>query len=212
MRIAYIYKITSPTNKIYIGSTFNIIQRKRMYFSCCAYKQIRLNNSLKKYGFHNHIFEIISECNQNERDKFENYYGNLYNVLSKNGLNCRLPKHKDYQAMSDETKEKISKSNIGKGGWKHSIEAKLKISKAGIGRIVNKETKDKISFAHKGRKHNNKSIENISNAHKKIILNIESGIYYFGVKEVSFLFSKNTNNLYRKLCGQRKNDTQFIYV
>jgi len=62
-----IYKITSPTNKIYIGQSTNITDRWKRYYKLnhCR-NQIKLYNSLKKHGFKNHIFEIIEECNWEE--------------------------------------------------------------------------------------------------------------------------------------------------
>ena len=49
-----IYKITSPTNKIYIGQSINIEKRFLNYNSINCKKQIRLYNSFKKYGFDKH--------------------------------------------------------------------------------------------------------------------------------------------------------------
>ena len=47
-----IYKITSPTNKIYIGQSTNIENRWNDYYKMIRCKrQTRLYNSLKKYGF-----------------------------------------------------------------------------------------------------------------------------------------------------------------
>lgn len=56
-----IYKITSPSNKIYIGQTWDWIKRKSVYRRNACKGQIKLYNSLVKYGFINHILEIIHE-------------------------------------------------------------------------------------------------------------------------------------------------------
>ena len=62
-----IYKITSPTNKIYIGQSTNIKQRWNDYNKMIRCKrQTRLYNSLKKYGPKNHIFEILEECSESQ--------------------------------------------------------------------------------------------------------------------------------------------------
>ena len=76
----------------------------------------RLHNSILKHGFDNHVFEIIAECDIIDRNKIENYYGNIYEVLGSNGLNCRLPLYEKYACMSDDTKMKISIANKGKNG------------------------------------------------------------------------------------------------
>ena len=51
-----IYKITSPTNKIYIGQSIDIENRFTKYKSLDCKNQVRLYNSLKKYGFDKHKF------------------------------------------------------------------------------------------------------------------------------------------------------------
>jgi len=51
-----IYKITSPSKKVYIGQSWNIKERFRKY----NYKsnQQLLMRSFSKYGLENHVFEI----------------------------------------------------------------------------------------------------------------------------------------------------------
>ena len=60
--ICGIYKIISPSGKIYIGESENIPNRIYYYKIVSCKKQRRLYNSIKKYGWENHIFEIIEEC------------------------------------------------------------------------------------------------------------------------------------------------------
>lgn len=70
-----IYKITNPKNKIYIGQSTNIEKRfKDDYRNLKCKGQTKLYNSLKKYGYDNHIFEIIQECGINELDNLEFKY------------------------------------------------------------------------------------------------------------------------------------------
>ena len=52
-----IYKITSPSNKIYIGQAVNILKRWKDYKSIKNRNQPKLDNSLNKYGFENHILK-----------------------------------------------------------------------------------------------------------------------------------------------------------
>ena len=103
-----IYKITSPSNKIYIGQSNNILYRwKYGYFNYKCNKQTKLFNSLKKYGYENHKFEIIEECDVNLLDEREIYWGECFNVLGSEGLNCRLGDGKG--KLSEETKQKMRK-------------------------------------------------------------------------------------------------------
>ncbi|MEK6884348.1 MAG: hypothetical protein AABY22_32250 [Nanoarchaeota archaeon] len=114
-KICGIYKITSPTRKIYIGLSYNIYIRFLTYKNCTCYKQRRLYNSIKKHGWNAHTFEIIHVCNLNiskkELNDLEIYYEELYDSTnSKTGLNLRKcggsgGKH------HEETKELIGKSN-----------------------------------------------------------------------------------------------------
>ena len=53
-----IYKITNPNNKIYIGCTIDFKRRLSEYRRLSMVGQVKLYNSLVKYGFDNHVFEI----------------------------------------------------------------------------------------------------------------------------------------------------------
>lgn len=54
-----------------------------------------LYRSLKKYGFDKHNFEILEECSESELNDKERYYQDLYSVIDRNGLNCKLTKTDD---------------------------------------------------------------------------------------------------------------------
>ncbi len=59
-----IYKITSPSGRIYIGKTSNLHNRLNAYRRHNCMFQKALLNSFNKYGFNNHKFDIIDEfCN-----------------------------------------------------------------------------------------------------------------------------------------------------
>jgi len=120
-KITGIYKIKSPSGRIYIGSSNDINNRLCSYRNLKCKNQTKLYNSFIKYGWKSHIFKIIEECEYSVLLEKELYYGLLYNVLDKTkGLNCRLPKIGDkYSYMSEETKEKISKGNLGKKRTKY---------------------------------------------------------------------------------------------
>jgi len=71
-----IYKITSPTNKIYIGQSIDIFNRWNQYkkLKSSIKQQPKIYNSLKFYGINNHTFEIIEECPISQLDKKELWY------------------------------------------------------------------------------------------------------------------------------------------
>ena len=135
-----IYKITSPSGKIYIGETINFEKRFNRYKSLQCKKQIKLYNSFIKYGIDNHNFEILEECEINELKCRERYYQDIYNVLSEKGMNLKLTSCSELKQINgnesiEKAKEtKLSRKigigeNNGMFGKKHSDITKHKISK-----------------------------------------------------------------------------------
>lgn len=108
-KICGIYKITSPTGKIYIGQSEDIKSRFRNYKTTSSDGQPRLHRSLKKYGWFHHVFEIIEECSTDELLCRERHWQDFYNVLGEKGLNCKLTECGDKkQIWVKESKEKLS--------------------------------------------------------------------------------------------------------
>lgn len=226
-----IYKITSPTGKIYIGQSVNIENRISKYRTETCKEQPKLYRSLLKYGFKNHKFEIICECNICDLNDKERFYQDLYDCIGKNGLNCMLTKAKDRSGKSSlETKMKISINNTRPFlGKKHSLESRIKMSNSlkgkqvRLGAILSEETKDKIRQKAIGRKHSDEAKLKMSNArrgkdysrlhcnNKKIILNLSTGVFYIGLLEASIYCNINIHTLKRKLNGTFKNNTNLIY-
>ena len=83
-----IYKITSPSNRVYIGQSRNIEKRFREYKYYKGNGQNRLFYSFTKYGVNTHKFEIIEECVLSNLNIRERYWQEHYDVLSEHGLNC----------------------------------------------------------------------------------------------------------------------------
>jgi group I intron endonuclease len=150
-----IYKITSPSGKIYIGQSTNIKKRFNSYYRFDCKEQIKIYRSFKKYGPENHIFEEIEYCSLEQLNERERHWQDYYDVLGKNGLNCKLTKTNDKSGKhSEETKLKISKSNKGKS---KSEKHKQKMSESGKGKNTgpkpprSEEHKLNISKANKGK-------------------------------------------------------------
>lgn len=111
-----IYKIISPSEKIYVGQTVNFYRRIDFYKNCRCKTQKKLYNSIKKYGWENHIFEILEECEISKLNEREKYWQDFYDVLGEKGLNCRLTTTEDKTGkLSEETKNKIRMS------WKNRV-------------------------------------------------------------------------------------------
>lgn len=198
-----IYKITSPSNKVYIGQSIDIEKRFYYYSIKSCLKQKRLYNSLLKYGFESHLFEIIEECTIEELNKKERYYQEFYNVLGKNGLNCVYQCTKEKRrVISQEMKNKISLANKGiKNGMygiKHSEEFKAQ-------RKNYKHTKENIKKISERSKGGN-------NPNAKIVLDLGTGIFYPCVGDAAFVLGINRDTLKQRLNGRRTNKTDYIYA
>ena len=236
MKTGYIYKITSPSNKIYIGSTINIKNRFNRYKRLDCKAQIRLYNSFLKYGFNNHNFEIVEESDIDLMKKRETYWGSYFNVLQEKGLNCRLPKDGEkYEFMSIETREKLAKAFKG---FKHTNESKKKISIAHKGKILSEETKLKMKTSRKnyvcseetkrkisekniGKKRNETVILKMSESRKrgkhslaKKVINIKTKEIYDCLKDVSEKYKINYSTLRNWLSVTRTtpNKSDFKYL
>jgi len=198
-----VYKITSPSKKIYIGSSIDIQKRIKYYNSISCKGQTKLYNSIKKYGWINHNLEILIECEADKLYSLERYYGDLYDVLSNNGLNLILPKNNEIKiGVSEETRIKMSKSKLGS---KNSF----------FGKTHTEQTKNIISKAQKGRKHTlehrAKVSKNNARLMAKAVLDLNMGIFYYSAKEVSDVFNISYSTLRSRLNGSIKNNSQFIY-
>lgn len=151
----YIYRIISPTNKVYIGQTTSAKFRFKSYKNAQCKGQRLLYRSFIKHGVLNHRFEILETYNNdtdisilNDREiynikKHKDFGYKLLN-LSEGGRNAK---------KSEETRKKISQSNIGKSAGKlnpmygktHSSETKLKISICNKNRKMKKEVREMLT-------------------------------------------------------------------
>lgn len=149
-----IYKITNPNGKVYIGQSIDIEHRFYEYKSTSNCKtQPLLFNSLKKYGASNHIFELLEECSVDVLNERERHYQDYYNVLSKNGLNCKLTTTNDKSGKNSlESNMKRSQTMKGvKRGPRPDVVEKNKIVHRG--KTISEEHKKAISNHFKGKPH-----------------------------------------------------------
>lgn len=87
-----IYKITSPTYRIYIGQSRDLKRRISEYRNSDIKlkSQTRLYNSLQKYGWENHQFDIIEYCSVEDLNCSERFWQDIFDVTGNMGLNCIL--------------------------------------------------------------------------------------------------------------------------
>jgi group I intron endonuclease len=128
--ISGIYKITSPSGKVYIGQSYDIHNRYIRYKKLSCKAQVKLYESLRKYGFENHTFEVLQQAPKEELNQLEKNYVWRYNSMDRKvGLNL---KEGGYNGnLSEETKDKIRQKAIGRTA---SLETRDKMSKVREGK------------------------------------------------------------------------------
>ena len=154
-RIGYIYKITSPTGKIYIGKTMRPNDRITSYRNNSNTQRQRiLYNSIQKHGWHSHTFEIIDTAPESELSlleintiqKFNSFHGN-----NSEGMNLTL-------------------GGDGGLGRRDSEEVKRRRAEKHIGKKRSERSKLLMSIAKKGKPPHNKGIPCSESAKRKISL------------------------------------------
>ena len=213
-KICGIYKITSPTNKIYIGSSKDIARRWRSYKKCT--NQIRIFRSIEKYGIDAHKFEVIHECSEDDLFQWERLYAEYYDVLGENGLNLAIPEYKNVKRkISIEVRKKMSdaKKNIApikaiqasilsRTGKPKNREAVKKTADALRGIPRSQFVKDKISAKLKGL-----NVMGL-NPNAKIVLDTYTGVFFDCGKDAAI--SNNIN--YQIFKSNINKNNRFIYV
>lgn len=172
-----IYKIHCLlTNKTYIGSTSNFNKRKNQYRSNHIKGQVKIYNSIKKYGWENHKFETIEECPPeclNEREifykqHFVDQYGwdkalfcYIYDVSNFRGGKSYNEIYGEIRAQEIKLKQNKPKSSTVNMKWDEDRKKELSIVRKGIKR--SDKIKNNIKKGRLG-----KSQPNISKAKKGI--------------------------------------------
>lgn len=195
MAIVGIYKITSPSGKVYIGQSVDISARwgchRRMH------GRSKLNNSFKKYGAITHLFEIVHELPYDVSAEtlvaYEQLYMDLYRACGVELLNLKEAGSRG--KVSEETRQrmKVSKVGINKGS-KHTFEHRRKNSEAKKG--------DKCYMY---------GIESSKHPQAKRIIDTSTGKKYGTVKEAATALGIKRTTLSMRLIGKNKNKTTLAY-
>lgn len=124
LKIIGIYKITSPSGKIYIGQSWNIKRRFARYKCGDCKKQSAIYRSFLKHGTKNHTFEIICELSeditQEVLDRYEVLYWQAYKDCGIKMLNSKDPGNGG--KWTEEAKERIRGANNHNFGKKRTQE------------------------------------------------------------------------------------------
>mgnify|MGYP001046668511 CR=1 FL=1 len=129
---AYIYKLTSPSGKNYIGQAVCIKRRVNSYKALRCKSQPHIYNALKKYGWDNFTFEILATV-----DKIDEGFRETLNDLEIKYIEEFGGFTKGYNLTT------------GGGVCVFSEETRLKMSNAKKGK---KQTADHIANSTKGRR------------------------------------------------------------
>lgn len=215
--ISGIYKIESPSGKVYIGQSMNIPFRLKKYYnieSCKA--QTKIYRSLKKYGVRSHKFTTLELCDIEQLNERERYYQDLYKSTGKEGLNLILTKTSDKSAIvSEETRQRQSLAHKTRTIYYTPDErTRAMVSKVHKGKKYGEETREKIRIARAKQiitpEHKQAISDNSGSARQ--ILNTETGIYYRTIKDAAIAHGIRPNYLVCSLIGRNANNKQFIYA
>ena len=156
-----IYKITSPTNKVYIGKTYDLRKRINHHKHCARKnKNYILHNSIRKYGWENHVLEILETIDDsllNEREMYWIKEFNCYYQANPMGMNMTLggDGQRNYWMHDIERRKKMSEMKMGEKnnfyGRKHTDETKQIISEKAVIRNKRNNTSVPKWGAEKGR-------------------------------------------------------------
>lgn len=217
-----IYKITSPSGRVYIGQSIDIERRFYTYRKMYEAKQLILYRSFLKHGVENHIFEIIEECEVDDLNCRERHWQDFYEVVSEKGLNCVLQecgeKRREYSEEIKHIKKLTAYKRTGDKnpmwGKKQSEESKQKV------RDKYKERQAR-GFTTKGIKKTDEHRMNLSksrmggfkgedNPFINIYLNTQTFLYYFGNQEVADALNISISRFSRSREKRRKNNYPHI--
>lgn len=216
-----IYKITNPLGSVYIGQSRDLIDRKQCYARLNCKKQYKIYNSIKKYGWENHQFDIIEYCSIEDLNRSERFWQDEFNVLDREtGLNLMLTDADEKpRVISEETREKMRESgklkffseehrnNLGKvwAGKKHTLETKAKMGLKG-------ELHPGYGKPAHNRGKQQKSTAGGNNPCAKLIMCTETGLFYYHRQEACDAYNINYSRLGHMLRGTTNNITSLIYV
>lgn len=142
-----IYKIVTPTGSVYIGQSTNIKARWKDHRSPRTGTNYRIGNSIKKYGWREHHFEVIHELpediDSNTMCVYESFYINQYRECGFTILNIADVRGSNHgYKPSEETRRLSSERNKGQPshwkGQKHTEESRKIMSEKAKSRVRKK--------------------------------------------------------------------------
>lgn len=133
-----IYKITSPSGRVYVGITLNEKTRKYNYKYANCKEQPLIYHSIKKYGWDNHKHEII------ERFTSDGGYAYGKEMVWIRSYMCNFSKYPEMKGLN------LSSGGAGNFGHRMSEQSKKKCSISKLGIKKSDEMKRRLSESRKG--------------------------------------------------------------
>lgn len=209
--IAYIYKLTAPNGKIYIGQTIDLKRRYSEYKrSNSRAVKTKIYSSIIHYGWNNFKKETLfkGETTFENINQLEIYYIKKFDSVNSglnlegggfNGLHSEATKLKMSESALkvNSCKEYTKWRNRGWVGRKHTDETKAKMRAGSVNKGSDKETLDSIR-------------ESAMVKVRKVVLNTENGVYYDSIIDASKSIGMNYRTFKNKLNGSKPNNTYFI--
>lgn len=197
-KVGIIYKIISPSGKVYIGKSINFTKRLRYYAKGGCKNQTVLYNSILKHGWDSHTIEVLAKSNFPtnetlnilERFFIKYYKTNLRRYPTCNGMNCTDGGDGNFGAIKTGAElERIRTLRVGKAPWNK-------------GKTYTKELKEKLSKAHKGK------YTRGDNPSAKILFDENTGVYFESVTELCENYNKCRPTIRKWI---KNNDTRCKY-
>lgn len=196
-----IYKITSPSGRVYIGQTKTIKKRLQKYRCLNCKTQRLLYRSLLAHGFNNHHIDIVESCDASMLDDREVFW------IAQ--LQCNKNKYQEGCGLN------LSDGGQGnKGCVRNSVRAR----EASRRNVKIAQLSNVGKSYRTGMKHSQASIELMCTTKAdrrsgcKLILNIDTGVYYTGVVEAAASIGVSKPTLSNRLRGRVTNNTPLRYV
>lgn len=118
----YLYKLTFPNEKVYIGQTTNFAMRMRGHKNDSfnpnrISRNCQVNNAIRKYGWNNVKKEVILSCEEKDIDNLEKKYIALLCSSNRNFGYNREGGGNAKKTVSEESRKLIAEARKGKRQW-----------------------------------------------------------------------------------------------
>lgn len=206
-----IYSIYNKiTNMRYIGMTCSIRRRfkeHRHALNKNKHHNSHLQNSWNLYGKDNFIFQKIEICNENIADEREIYYISLFSTDDKN-FGYNLTSGGNRPIMSKQTREKMSKSHLGKR-HPRTKEHTENLRKALIGRKLSASHIEKLKDRYRKELH---PMQGKLHPARKLIYCITNGITYESAIDAGLKLNIDPSGI-NKVCNlKRKQENGYRFI